>query len=445
VKLLAVIALIGASVAVLLVARGGGESHEFSVVVPAASSLVAGNKINAGGHDIGKITSVDPVDGGRKARLGLTIHEDAYWPLPADSRLEVRVGGTVSFSNRYLLLERGDASDGVVADGGELSPANVRIPVELDELLNEFTPAFRRDIRGVIHNSAAVLERASVDVHSALGRTPRTLDAATGLLGDLVKNRDDLATLVSSSGEVVDAIHTADPDLRTLLDGASATFTAVGTHAENLKIALDRFPDALDQTDVTLAKANGTLGRIGGLAQDLRPGLAELKTTTEPLHTTLTSLRRTAPLALSALRASPNLQPVGGLFRRLQRLSPTLEGIGGKTAKAVRCIRPYSPELVAFGMNWGDFISTVDDRDHIVRATVQNYLPASYNSASYTAGQAAQLFPGLEYGFPRPPGWLAAQPWFQPACGAGRDAVDPAKDLESARYAANLAARGKTK
>jgi hypothetical protein len=82
-------------------------------------------------------------------------------------------------------------------------------------------------------------------------------------------------------------------------------------------------------------------------------------------------------------------------------------------------------------------MSGVDRKDHVLRATVQNFLPAAFNSVPYTAGEAKKLFPGLEYGFPRPPGELAGQSWFQPQCGVGPDTVDPSKDRESARFLAN--------
>jgi hypothetical protein len=45
--------------------------------------------------------------------------------------------------------------------------------------------------------------------------------------------------------------------------------------------------------------------------------------------------------------------------------------------------------------------------------------------------QAVDLHGGaLHYAMPRPPGLNAGQPWFQPQCGAGPDALDPAKDPE---------------
>jgi len=40
----------------------------------------------------------------------------------------------------------------------------------------------------------------------------------------------------------------------------------------------------------------------------------------------------------------------------------------------------------------------------------------------------------MTYGFPRPPGTDAGQPWFLPQCGAGPDALDPNKDPEARSF-----------
>jgi hypothetical protein len=76
-------------------------------------------------------------------------------------------------------------------------------------------------------------------------------------------------------------------------------------------------------------------------------------------------------------------------------------------------------------MSWND------GKDKVLRAQVQQFLPANYNSVPLTPAQAAAAFPGMKYGFPRPPGTNAGQPWFQPQCGAGPEALDPSKDQEA--------------
>src|SRR5436309_14362885 len=106
---LVVISAVGAGLLVLLllVLGGGGSGHKFSAIVPSAANLVAGDKINAGGKNIGAVSDVQPVDRGRAARITMRIDDGDYWPLARDSKIEVRLGGTASFAMQYLLLTRG--------------------------------------------------------------------------------------------------------------------------------------------------------------------------------------------------------------------------------------------------------------------------------------------------------------------------------------------------
>ena len=85
-------------------------------------------------------------------------------------------------------------------------------------------------------------------------------------------------------------------------------------------------------------------------------------------------------------------------------------------------------------------MSPVDNQDHLIRAQIQSFLPANNNSTLYTPEYAVTHFPGITYGFPRPPGELAGQPWFQPQCGVTQASLDPSKDREAQTFTAAQAA-----
>ncbi|MEA2168035.1 MAG: phospholipid/cholesterol/gamma-HCH transport system substrate-binding protein [Solirubrobacteraceae bacterium] len=434
------LALVVGAVAVYVV-LSGRPSHEFSTVVPAATGLVNGQRISDGSKNIGEIKSIEPVDGGRKARLNMAITDDKYWPLAKDTTIDVRLGGTVSFSNRYLYLIPGKAADGTgtIAPGGTLDSANVHTPIELDTLINNFGPKVQGGLEGMVDNSADVFDQSAKPLNDALGKTAPVAQNLSDVFGDLIQDKASLTTLVDSTNKVVTAVNTADPDLRTLLDGTAKTFDAIADESGNLKVALDRFPAALVQTRETLGKAEGTLENAADITDDLAPGITQLRKTTVPLVRTLNTLRQVTPLALQALtpfhqqevKQGGDLLATGGsISGRLTSLLKQADTQGG-------CIRPWTPEIVLLGTNWGDWISPVDDSDHLLRATLQNYLPAQYNNVPYSAGDAAKAHPGLTYGFPRPPGALANQPWYQPQCGVGPDSEDPSKDVEGTTFKAS--------
>ena len=93
------------------------------------------------------------------------------------------------------------------------------------------------------------------------------------------------------------------------------------------------------------------------------------------------------------------------------------------------CIRPYGPELSGFLSTWIGYTKGYDAQGHSARILVQ--APPVPVGSPLSSKQAVDLHGGaLKYAMPRPPGLNAGQPWFQPQCGAGPDALDPAKDPE---------------
>lgn len=434
---LVVLALAAVALVALVLSVGGKDSgHRFSVVVPAAANLVGGNKISAGGKPIGVVTGLAPVDGGRAARIDMRIDDDAYWPVAQDSKIEVRQGGTVSFVNRYLLLTPGHRTGGDVPDGGELPPGNVKIPVELDTVVSKLDKRTRTGVKRLIDSGSRTAATAGPDLHNALAAAPPVVGAAAGVLGDLAKNQAQLAALVSSTSHVVAGVDAASPGVGTLLDGLGQTFTSIAAEQNALKAGMSRLPAALVQTRGTLAKADVTLQAAGRLTDRIAPGVTELRRTARPLDGVLAALRQVTPGAERTLRAVGRTGVTSRALNRVADVAPLLGSVAASATDQLKCIRPYSPEIAEFGTTWGDWLGAVDNRDHLARATVQNFLPANFNAEPQTAAQVVAANPGIEYAFPRPPGQLAAQPWFLPECGAGKDALDPTKDQESALYKA---------
>jgi len=439
-------ALVAGTLAVLYLAFGGGgsDARTFQATVTAAENIVSGQEINAGGKAVGSVTEITPIARGRAARIKMTISDPDYWPLPHDTTLEIRYGGTVSFSNRYLLLHRGKDRSRLLANGGMLAPGAVKTPVEVDQFINDFPKDVRKDFQRLLGNAAPVFEQGGPELNAVLApdKAPLVTTGVGKLAADLTKDGTGLRTLLRSTSSVLTAADSATPELRTLLDGFAQTADAIASESENLKTTLTRFPAALRQTRRTLSTAEVTLREARGLTDELGPGVTQLRASVRPLRATLAKLREVAPLGTSALLRAPKIGTQVPMLRQLTEMVPLLKSVLDQAGTELDCLRPYSPEIAYFGTVWGDFTNPVDTKDRVVRANVQSFLPANFNSVPYTAGDAARRYPGLDYGFPRPPGELAKQPWFQPQCGITKDALDPDKDPESADFVRNGAKAG---
>lgn len=430
--LLSTIAVVAAAVlAIAVLAGGDGPQHEVHVTVADATSAVVGQSVRAGGVVVGEISSIDPVQKGRKVRLGLKL-EDAVWPLPKGSRLQLRWAGTANYDDRYIALTLGPRDAPPIADGEDLPSAVFQSPVELDTFLAAFTPQVRRDVRGFVDDAGATLKQARPNLIRSLTAAPPALDQARHVMIDLTADDRALDTLLRKTDSVVDAVHGADPDLEVLLTGAAQTFDAVAANQRGLRRTLDAAPGTFAATRQTLARADGTLEAAADVTARLKPGVTELRRIASPLNHVLGTVVTVGPDARSTLatarRATPDLNP---LLTKATAQLPQLESIGKQATTELQCLRPYTPEIAAFFSNWGDFLSDTDGRDKFIRANVIVPLPAAANALPYNSGTASKLFPGMEFGFPRPPGGVAGQPWYLPACGVTADQVNPLLDSEA--------------
>jgi ABC-type transporter Mla subunit MlaD len=313
------------------------------------------------------------------------------------------------------------------------------VPVEIDEVIAMFKRPLRRDVKRLLDASGTTLDRMSPSLRRGLEVAPAVIGEASGVLRDLSLNQATLRSLVRSTGSVVDAVDRSSPRMRELLDGAAETLGAVADESERLQLALTRMPGALQEVRNTLPEADQTLTAAADVTTLLAPGVARLRRISAPLNRLLASLVAVGQDASGTLRTTRRGAPeITRLLGRLTTVAPELEAIGRSGSKQLDCIRPYTPEILMLATTWGDFTSPTDGKDRYIRANIQNYFPAPYNNVPMTPAELLRAYPGLEYGFPRPPGQVAGQPWFQPQCGAGPEALDPANDSEAKTYRDNL-------
>jgi virulence factor Mce-like protein len=442
----ALLAVIAAVVAVIIVisSSGGKDGHKVSVVVADAANVIPGQFIKAAGVNVGRVDSIEAVDRGRAAKLTLSI-DDKAWPLPQGTKLQLRWGGTVAFVNRYVLLTRGPSTNPPIASNGVLPAADFSTPVEFDSFVGTFDKKTRADLKTFLGNAGIALHTASPNLRRAIDAAPAALAQTADVLGDLDSSESTLSTLVRSGAQVVDAVHRADPGIQPLLTGAATTFAALASRAQQLGATLQTAPRAFAQTRATLAAAEPTLNLAQSVTARVAPGVTQLRRIAAPLDSLLTTLRSVGPDAITALgaarAATPSLNP---LLVKAATLMPTVGSIGSQGTTSLQCVRPYTPDIVAFTSDWGDFISGVDGKDHYFRAQVQTLLPATYNAQLYNSAQMKKVFPWISYAYPPPPGYAAGQPWFLPQCNEGPSTLNPAADPENNGTLAQLPAAGAT-
>lgn len=419
-----------AVLAVLAVRDGKGDARHVTFTVPTAANFHKGLAVRAAGQRVGKVTGLATVDGGRGARVEIGITDDAVWPLPTDTRLRLRYGGTVAYAQRYIDLDRGTASR-VLPDGGTIATSNIEVPVEFDDVFGTFGRNTRKNLRRSVRAAGAALKPAAEPLRDALDSAPEVTRQARGLFADLGADPAALATLVRSTDDVLAAANRARPGVAGLIDDASTTFAALGAREQQLENLLQRLPGTLTEARSTLTQADGALNSVAGLATDIKPGVERLISITKPLNSTLRTLTAVAPAASSTLNtARRGSGAITTLVDEATGLMPELASLGEQATTQLHCIRPFAPEIGGFLGTWTGFVAVGDGKDKIAR--LFNSVHPLPNDSPFGTATASKLWPGSfrSYAFPRPPGANVNQPWFLPECGITADGLDPTKNPE---------------
>ncbi|MCW3063885.1 MAG: Mammalian cell entry related domain protein [Solirubrobacterales bacterium] len=344
--------------------------------------------------------------------------------------MQLRIGGTIKFTDRYIALSRG-RSPVKIPNKGTLPPGQFAAPVEFDQLTGTFDRATRANVQATAEQGAQAFDGIAVPMQAALARAPSALDQARAVLADLGADRESLHTLVTSADSTVHAIDTADPGIAQLVSGTATTFAAVAGQNQALRDLLAELPAALSTARTTLSRADRTLRAAGGLSRRLSPGVVEVRRITPALNAMLPVFQRVGGDATSTLRTLKTAAPdLNNLLDEVRTLMPEVGSISKQAAMEVHCIRPYAPDVMAFLADWSaGFAASSDGKDHYLRAELGTFpFP---NASPLNSEQVAKTFTGMHSVLPFPPGYGSGHPWFIPECKLGPETVDPAKDPEN--------------
>lgn len=425
--------LIAIGAAALLVYWAVGtrsQPHHVKASFQTAIGIRPGLDIQMAGIDVGKVSDVTYSDG--RAIVSLGIDDDA-WPLRRGTTATLRFGTTVGNGTRRVDLLPGPRSAPALAEGGVIPARDTITPVEFDDVFNTFDARTRDRVRSVAGRAARSVDGAARPIAQALRRGPAATEAVAGLMGDLAADEVALDGLMIGADRLTRTLAPRRAEISDLVAVAAATFDTLGRHSADVRTVIGDLPATLARTRTTLARLDRTSVQATGLMRTLAPGTARLPRLATDLSRASVSLRDVAPRAVRAADTAITVAPA--TRRLLDRATPFLRDVRPlltDLAPAVACLRPYAPEVAGTLTNWAGFSGHYDSLSHYGRIHAVEGA-TSVNANPLTSAEFLRAVPGLKYAMPRPPGLNAGQPWFQPECGAGPDALDATKDPEAAR------------
>jgi phospholipid/cholesterol/gamma-HCH transport system substrate-binding protein len=221
----------------------------YSAIFTKVSSLRSGQFVRAFGVEVGKVSRVELVDGGKRVRVDFNV--DRGLPLFQGTTAAVRYLNLTG--DRYLELRRGD-DQRPLQPGGTIPVEHTEPALDLDALVGGFRPLFRSLDPDKVNNIAQSL----ITVFQGQG----------GTINDIL---DQTASLTSALAERDQAIGEVVTNLNTVLDTTVAHRKQFDDTIDNVGKLITGLKSHADPIADSAANISNAAGTLSDLLADNRP------------------------------------------------------------------------------------------------------------------------------------------------------------------------------
>ena len=205
--------------------RTNGYSAEFSNV----SGLRQGQFVRASGVEIGKVDTVQLVDGGKRARVEFNV--DRSVPLYQSTTAQIRYLDLIG--NRYLELKRGEGegADRILPPGGFIPLSRTSPALDLDALIGGFKPLFR----ALDPEKVNTIASAIITVFQGQGGTINDiLDQTAQLTAQLAERDQAIGEVVKNLNIVLDTTVRHRQEFDQTVNNLEVLITGLKNHGDPL-------------------------------------------------------------------------------------------------------------------------------------------------------------------------------------------------------------------
>lgn len=248
-------------------------SAEFSNV----SGLRSGQFVRASGVEIGKVSKLELIDGGKRVRVNFDV--DRSIPLYQSTVAQIRYLDLIG--NRYLELKRGegDGADKIMSPGGFIPMSRTSPALDLDALIGGFKPVFRALNPDKVNTIASAL----ITVFQGQGGTINDILSQTAQLTSQLAERDQaIGEVIKNLNMVLDTTVRHRKDFDQTVNNLEVLITGLKDHAEplaggtaNISNAAGTVADLLGEDRALLHKAIDYLDAVQQPLIDQRQQLSD--------------------------------------------------------------------------------------------------------------------------------------------------------------------------
>jgi ABC-type transporter Mla subunit MlaD len=310
------------------------DPYEFEAVFRTASNLQPKSPVRIAGIDVGKVKSVEPVDGGtRGARVTMEV-EDNGLPIREDAQLKIRPRIFLE-GNFFVDLQPGSPSSPELEDGGTIPMQQTAAPVQFGDVLNALQSDTREDLKTFLEeygdkglgNGGAEGFRESIQYWEDAYRNSALANDAT--LGQDPSR--DVQRMLKGQARTFAALVEDERALKDLITNFNVTAGAFAREDVALEASIPELRDMLRAARPALGSLNASLPSVRSFARDALPGVSSSDETLAASLPFMTQARR--------LMSPAELR---GLAAELRRRIPALVRLNRSTIPVLRQSRQLS-------------------------------------------------------------------------------------------------------
>jgi ABC-type transporter Mla subunit MlaD len=303
------------------------DPYELNALFRDAKNLQSGAPVRVAGVEVGKVASVESIDGA--ARVTMELSDEAL-PLHEDAQLEVRPRILLE-GNFFVDLQPGSPSADELDDGETVGVTQTTTAVTLPDILDVLNTDVRSDLQSLLHEygtvalkggGAKAFNRAIPSFAPAYRYTALTNEALLG-----VEPERDIQRLLRGQQRVFSALSDNPAVLRELVTDLNVTAGALASQDSALAASVPALRDTLRAGLPALAELNDTLPTLRVFAREALPGVRSSVATLDAAIPWITQARAlVAPDELKGLAADLR-QAVPSLVKVNRRLIPLLRAL----------------------------------------------------------------------------------------------------------------------
>lgn len=349
----AVLALVGS---LILVAR---QSYQVRLVVPSAAQVVVGAQARVGGTHVGQVSGLEARDD--KAIVTVDITDDNYVPLHEGTTSSIDWQSVLG--ERIVTIKPGPASNAALPNGALYEAQSSQ--VEADQVLAALDAPTRHRLSSLIQGLRTTTQGHEPSIQATLRTAGPAVDALAQILAAVGRDGPALKSVATQLHQVTAGLAGRQDHLSGTVNNLRGFTGGVGGQAQQLRAGLAELPSTLDAARDTLDKAPPAAAAAKPLLRDLRPATSRLPAVAKDLEPTLRDLSPTLDQLRPTLRSlQPLLNTAPGMLDASHATLPPAATALKQLGPAAEFLRPYTPELNSFVTGFGATFSSYDAQGH---------------------------------------------------------------------------------